>query len=365
MIKGIYFDGETSSKKDVTLYYKENGLIGFENFNVNDVSFDSVSISSRVGNTPRYINFQNGSLFETNDNAAVDAMVELLSKNSFLGLAHKLESTKSIILLTVITVILFTWSFIQFGIPLFSKQIAEHLPDDASQHMGKGVLEAMDKSWFSKSNLSEERKKRLRVLFKDLLQNIEGNKNIELIFRKGGKIRANAFALPNGTIVLTDELINLAENDLEIVSIMLHEIGHLENKHSLRAAVQQFSLAMFMMAITGDVSTSSSIITAIPVMLVESGFSQEMETEADTYSLGYMIKHNIKTEFFASMMEKLEASYMTEYTSCIEENINTIQCITNAVKINKEQISNENDNLIDYFSTHPASKERISRFLNN
>ena len=365
MIKGIYFDGETSSKKDVTLYYKENGFIGFEKVDVDEAAFDSVSISSRIGSTQRYINFQNGSMFETNDNAAIDAMVESLSKDSFLGLTHKLERTKSIILMTVIMVIFFAWSFIQFGIPLFSKQIAEHLPDDASQYLGEGVLEAMDKSWFSKSNLSEQRKKRLRVLFKDLLQNISGAEKFELKFRKGGKIRANAFALPNGTIVFTDELINLTENDLEIASIMLHEIGHLENKHSLRATVQQFSLAMFMMAVTGDVSTSSSIITAIPVMLIESGFSQAMEIEADTYSLGYMIKHNIKPEFFAIMMEKLEASYTDEYISCIEENKNNIQCITNAVKIHKKQINKDNDNLLDYFSTHPASKERISRFLNN
>lgn len=369
MIKGSYFNGETSEKKDVSLYYKEDGLIGFDGISEDETQFNLLTISSRIGNTPRYINFPDGSQFETDDNSAIDEMVKKLSNDPMHGLAHKLESAKAFVLFTVVAVILFGWLFIQYGIPALSKQIAELLPDEASQYMGQGVLDAMDKSWFEKSQLTEKKQKELRALFNDLLKNIEDSQNYKLEFRLGGNIKANAFALPNGTIVFTDELINLAENNLEIASIMLHEIGHLKRKHSIRATIQQFSLAMFIMVITGDVSTSSSIITAIPVMLVESGFSQKMETEADTYSLDYMRKHHIAPNYFAIMMEKLEASYSQEYLACIQadskgakKEINKIKCITDAVKLNKEENGKATKTAVDYFSTHPASKERIERF---
>lgn len=365
MIYGSYFNGETSDKKGVSLYYTENGLIGFIDFDFVETPISACTISSRIGNTPRYIDFPNGAQFETNDNAAVDEMVDKLSNDSLHGLAHKLESAKSFILFTIVAVVLFSWVFIQYGVPALSKQIASILPDEASQYMGQGVLEAMDKSWFSKSQLSEKRQTELRELFHYLLKNIEGGKNYKIEFRLGGKIQANAFALPNGTIVFTDELISLAENNIEIASVMLHEIGHLKNKHSIRATIQQFSLAMFMMVITGDVSTSSSIITAIPVMLVESGFSQGMEIEADTYSLNYMRAHNIKPEYFAIMMEKLEASYTPEYLACIEggahKDITKIKCITDAVKLNR-QANKAEAGALEYFSTHPTSKARIERF---
>jgi len=365
MIKGSYFNGETSDKKDASLYYKEDGSIGLDGINVVEVPFNLINISSRIGNTPRYLNFPDGSQFETNDNAAIDEMVRKLSNDPLHGLAHKLESAKGFILFTIVAVILFGWLFIQYGIPAMSKQIAEMLPDEASQYMGQGVLEAMDKSMFEASQLEQKRQDELRALFNGLLKNIEGSQNYKIEFRLGGKIKANAFALPNGTIVFTDELINLTENNLEIASIMLHEIGHLKRKHSLRATIQQFSLAMFVMVITGDVSTSSSIITAIPVMLVESGFSQGMETEADTYSLEYMLKHKIDPSYFAIMMEKLEASYRPEYVSCMElakNQVSKIQCITDAVKLNKQEHGKANKSAVDYFSTHPASEERIERF---
>ena len=365
MIKGSYFNGETSDKKDVSLYYKEDGLVGFEELDVDEINFNEINISSRIGNTPRYLNFSDGSQFETLDNVAIDEMVEKLSNDPLHGLAHKLESAKAFVLFTVVAVILFGWLFVQYGIPAFSKQIAELLPDEASQYMGQGVLDVMDKTWFSESQLTEKKQNELRELFNSLLKNIEGSKNYQLKFRLGGDIKANAFALPDGTIVFTDELINLAENDLEIASIMLHEIGHLKSRHSIRATIQQFSLAMFVMVITGDVSTSSSIITAIPIMLVESGFSQGMETEADTYSLEYMLKHKIDPNYFAIMMGKLEASYTSEYTTCIENattHVKKIKCITDAVKLSKDENSQDNKSAMDYFSTHPSSKERIDRF---
>lgn len=363
MINGCYFNGETSEKKDVSLYYTDAGQISFAGLNVEPVSLSELEISSRIGNTPRYINFPDGSQFETEDNDAIDKMVKDLSNDPLHGLIHKLENAKAFVFFTVATVVLFGWLFVQYGIPYFSKEIANILPEEASHYMGQGVLEVMDKSWFEKSQLSLQKQNGLRELFKSLLKNIEGSEHYKLEFRLGGKIQANAFALPNGTIVFTDELINLAENDLEIAAIMLHEIGHLKHHHSLRSTIQQFSLAMFVMVITGDVSTSSSIVTAIPLMLVESGFSQDMETEADSYSLTYMQKHNINPNYFSTIMEKLEASYLPEYIECKEKNNgkeNNVNCIKDAVIINKNK--NHTEGVMNYFSTHPATKERIDRF---
>lgn len=356
MIKGYLFTGSTSAKIETALYYNKQGYIGFNQEIDDGIKFDAIKISSRLGNTPRYINFPDGSQFETEDNAAIDEMVNCLSKKAFNGLAYKLESAKSFVLFTLITVVFFSWIFIQFGIPYFSKAIASALPEDASLYLGKGVLKVMDKSWFSQSKLSEQKQNKLRKLFKGLLNN---NEDYKLEFRLGGKIKANAFALPSGIIIFTDELINLAENDLEITAIMLHEIGHLKHRHSLRSTIQQFSLAMFVMLITGDVSSSSSLIAAIPIMLVELGFSQGMEIEADDYSLSYMQKQNINPNYFSIIMEKLEASYLPEYAKCLEKG-NKNKCIKEAVILNK--IKDSETKAWSYFSTHPSSKDRIKRF---
>ena len=362
MIKGSYFNGKTSEKKQLSLLYNEKGYIHFDKTDIDPVHFSDLNISSRIGNTARYINFPDGAQFESIENDAIDIMVKKLSTGTNNTLAYKLESAKTFVLLTVVSVILFAWIFIQFGIPALSKQISEMLPEEASHHLGQGVLEVMDKSWFEPSQLSKVRQDELSTLFKSLTKNISGSENYNLVFRLGGKIGANAFALPNGTIVFTDELIELSENNLELGSIMLHEIGHLQSRHSLRATIQQFSLAMFAMVITGDVSTSSSIVTAIPLMLVESGFSQEMETEADSFAFNYMRKHEVDTNYFATMMQKLEASYLPAYQECKkkEKKNSDTECINQALTLSKENTSSEN--IMSYFSTHPSSEQRIDRF---
>jgi len=363
MISGFYFDGKTSDKKRCTLQYDEQGYIRFTDIDVARVHIDSIQISSRLANTPRYLNFPDGSLFETTDNDAVDKLVAIFKPSFLNGVLHGLESAKIWVITSVSVVILFGWLLIQYGIPHFSKEVANMLPTEASQYMGQGVLEIMDENWFKETKLSINKQDELRLLFSQLLDNIEDSNHYKLEFRFGGPIQANAFALPNGTIVFTDELINLAENNLEIASIMLHEAGHVKHHHSLRSTIQQFSLAMFVMVVSGDVSTSSSIVSAIPLMLVESGYSQKMESEADSFSLDYMLKHNINPIHFVAIMEKLEASYSDSYDDCMEdskEDLKQNDCLKEAVEKKKKSIDGKN--LTDYFSTHPNMQKRIDKF---
>ena len=370
MIKGTYYDGKTSEKKDVLLYCKHNGLIGFAELDVAETPFDDVEISSRIGNTPRYINFPDGAQFETTENDAIDEIVKIFSRKQFHGLIHKLENAKTFVLTTVVSVIVLGWLFVQYGIPFISKEIAERLPEQASQYLGQGVLDIMDKQWFSETKLTKQKQKELQQLFRHLKTKIKDSQHYKLVFRSGGPIGANAFALPDGTIVFTDELIQLTNDTLDIAAIMLHEMGHLKHHHSLRATIQQSSLAIFITAISGDISTSSSIVTAIPFMLVQSGFSQDMETEADSYALAYMQQYNIDPEHFAIMMEKLVASFSPQYTQCLQEYRNkktetkniTVLCINQAIEQHSTQEQSQDKKLLDYFSTHPSSKERIARF---
>ncbi len=72
--------------------------------------------------------------------------------------------------------------------------------------------------------------------FADLATRAErGTGGYSLNFREGGAIGPNAFALPSGTIILTDELVDIAGDDNDMVlAVLAHEIGHVDKKHSLR-----------------------------------------------------------------------------------------------------------------------------------
>ncbi len=345
---------------DVFLTVDDAGRIGIQGSHKAAISLNAVRISPRIGNTARYIEFPDGGMFESDENDAIDELASRLEEGGISGLIHRFESSKRLVTLTLLTVVLGAWLFVQFGIPHFSREVAMMLSDEQVSYLGVDVLKSMDEHLLEESELSRERQDELRSIFQSILESLQTD-NMRLEFRKGGKIGANAFALPDGTIVFMDELVVLADDDQEIVSIMLHEIGHVQNRHSLRMAIQGFSLAIVITMITGDVSASSSIVTSLPAVLIESGYSRDMETEADTYSLVYMLNHDINPIHFATMMGKLEASHNSVFSACREEGGKTSDCLDKAMQGSQEEDA-DGESLTGYFSSHPGTAERIRRF---
>lgn len=360
MIKGSYSDGKTSKALDVFLYTTDSGRIGIKDSHKETITFHAVKVSPRIGNTTRYIEFPDGAVFETEDNDAIDTIIKRFSSSHYPNIVHRLESSKQLVVITLLTMILLGWGFIQFGIPHFSREVAMLLTDEQTKYLGVDLLKTMDKHMLEESELDPQRQRELQSVFQSLLETLHKD-NIRLVFRKSEHIGANAFALPDGTILFTDDMVALADENEEIISIMLHEIGHLQHRHSLRMAIQGFSLAIFITAITGDVSASSSIVTSLPAVLIESGYSREMETEADTYSLLYMLGHKINPIHFATIMRKLEASNTYTYKKCLKDNKSIQTCLGEAMQ-SREQTKADSESLGNYFSSHPGTDERIQRF---
>ena len=75
---------------------------------------------------------------------------------------------------------------------------------------------------------------------------------MSLAFRRGRDLGANAFALPDGVIVFTDELIGLLESDAEILAVFAHEYGHVVERHSLRQILQDSAIAVLSFLLIGE-----------------------------------------------------------------------------------------------------------------
>ena len=129
---------------------------------------------------------------------------------------------------------------------------------------------------------------------------------LTVLFRKGGRVGPNAFALPDGTILFTDEMVRLADHDDELVAVLAHEIGHVVHRHGLRAVIQDSLLGFALLAITGDATGSSELFLGLPVLLTQLAYSRTFEREADNYALDYLRAHNIPPIHFAHLMRRIE-----------------------------------------------------------
>lgn len=116
----------------------------------------------------------------------------------------------------------------------------------------------------------------------------------------------NAFALPNGDVVIFDQLIRLAENDDEVAGVIAHELGHVAHRHGLRQLIQSSVVSFVVGIYLGDVS---SVAASLGALVLESRYSREFEFEADAYAARTMVAAGRGTEPLAAMLERLEKSH--------------------------------------------------------
>ncbi len=384
-LKGRLFDGKTSTSHEAILFFDEHGNIESKPSILSPVLFKDVVISSRVGSTPRTITFPTGEIFETVELDDLNNIIEQYGGGE--SWVHLLESNTQYVVCALIFLVAFlTWGSI-WGVPWLSTQVAYALPAEINTYIAHGTLETLDKRVFKESKLNEERKLELKQSFTALLPEKDQLFNYKLIFRKGGYIGANAFALPDGTVVVTDELVNLAAHDDEIISVLLHEIGHVEYRHGLRSIINHAGLTALVLTVTGDVNSAGALVLALPNVLLESSYSRDLEWEADSYSLAYMQNHNMDTEHFANFMERMD-NYAYEFddediegnnvnNECPVDNDMDISDITGEEKtdggietdtiettaVEETQVSPDLG-WLNYISSHPPSEERIARFRN-
>jgi len=353
-MKGAYYNSHSSQRQMCVLHVDDKQQLWLDGVTMTAVSLSNVVISPRIGNSPRFITFPNGSVFETEDNNAVDELARKSIKKQHWFIAYQWESNKKLIAFSALFLISLIYLLIQFGIPAISRGIAHSLPSSVSIKLADQMLASLDEQALSTSTLTLQRQQELTEQFNVYTQHIV-DFNLELKFRQGNLLGANAFALPDGVIVLTDELVKLAENDWELQSVMLHEIGHVVHRHSLRQLIESGAMVALLVWLTGDIEVTNSWIMTLPVILLMSAYSRRAEWEADGYALEHMRYENISPQYFVDFMKKFDQSGARQHSqkhSRADESANK----------KTQQSSDTEYQWLDYFSSHPATRERIKRF---
>jgi len=275
-IEGEFLDGKTPKKISARLAVSsedhrviELTVIEAQSTDV-VIRFDrsQVKVESRLGNTPREVDLGGGALFVTNAHGALESMLN--SDHQGHRLLHRLESNVPVIVFATITTVLICWMAVIYGIPKIAEVIAYQLPEFSKEQSNEN-LGVFDSLYFNPTTLSLERQEEVRRLVQPYLDQ-HADLHPVLNFRSGKG--ANAFAMPSGDIVFTDDFVNLVENDEELLAVLFHELGHLKYKHVTRRALQGSMLTLLIVFITGDVS-SVDILAGLPSLMIDLSFSRE------------------------------------------------------------------------------------------
>ncbi|KAK3606848.1 hypothetical protein CHS0354_018442 [Potamilus streckersoni] len=154
---------------------------------------------------------------------------------------------------------------------------------------------------FEASALTEEQQAEIADSFRAFIAGTDAeNVFYDLRFKKMAGDTANAFAMPGGLMVLTDDMVYHTENSDELNSVLAHELGHIYHRHPEQGTMQNGTTALIMYYL--DAGTLLSMTSELLLLK----YSREHEQEADLFSCGIMNRRGIKGDLLKQVLTRLE-----------------------------------------------------------
>ena len=325
IVQASYFDGRSSRLHRVTLQV-ESGMALVRGEAERDSALGELRVSERSRHALRKVTFPDGAYLEIRDLAGIEAMLQQTG-HSDSWVVRIQQSWRGALLAAVATVVVVGLGYV-YLLPAAADRLARAMPPSMERQLGQGVLEVLDRHMFEPSRFSDQRMEELERRFALLAPRDEGAPPWRLAFRKS-RYGPNAFALPSGDIVLTDELVRLLDDDDAVMGVLAHELGHVQQHHITRRIIQGSVVAAGAALMFGDVS---SLLATAPAAVLDMKYSRDAERDADDYAIAMMKRNGIPLEHLIVVFEKLE-------------------------KLEREH----GGHAAPYLSSHPAGAERIAR----
>ena len=335
-VRGIFYDGLTWDRQDVQVRFDRNGGIRIAGDGIDlALKFDDVSVSDRLADIPRYLYISGGDACELLDNDAVDSWLAQSNAQRGSRFLHRLDTSVSAAMAAIAVIGLILVSFVLWGAPALAERAVEALPMEVDQTIGDESLAVLDNVAFSPSTVAESRQAEIRAAFDEMVSDMETPMGGHLVFRRSEVLGANAFALAGNTVILTDELIELAEHDEEIIAVLAHEMGHIQHRHVMKHVARSAIVAVLVAAYIGDVTAITGVAATMPAVLDSMRHSRAFEREADRVARDYLDSVGIAPSRLGDLLARL----MAQCPECEE--------------------------IPHYLSTHPPLDERVEALTGN
>ena len=304
MLQANYFDGRSTRVRVVGLSVAGDDLIiAGEGVNFR-VPFADVKVDERLGLAPRSLRFKDGAFCEIRDLDGLDTLLRSTAHRD--GPVDRLQRSLRFVLFSCVACVLIAVVAYRWGLPWAAGEGAKHLPPVIGKTLSVQTLKILDGAILTPSKIDNERQQALRTKFHSLRLQEGGTPSSALLFRGSPQLGANAFTLPDGTIIVLDELVTAMGDDQQILAVLAHELGHVHGRHGLQLLLRSSAVGAFWTFYIGDVS---SLLAAAPAAVVEAKYSQELERQADDYAAALLLHNDLSPALLADALQKLTESH--------------------------------------------------------
>ncbi len=347
-LSAVYFDGVQAKGHAVNLYLDATTLrvlgLGIDRTE----ALRTVQWPERTRHGMRIAHLADGGSVQCADSAAWDAWSRQagVAESWIVRLQKSWRAVIVCMLLLVASIV----ALQQWGVPLAARVIVAVTPRTADAAIGDAAQVWIDKNLMQPSKLAPQQLQRLRdALTKAVAGMPAGSVPSWNLALRSSPLGPNAFALPNGTIIVTDDMVNMVEaDDTVLVGVLAHELGHLQHRHSVRMLVQVTALGAIASLVVGDFS---SLLASVPVFLGQASYSRQAEQEADAMSVAILRNAHISPAVMVTMFEKLGQWRQRKANAA-----------TAVAKTDDKDGKSESSWLGIAFASHPPEQERMQFF---
>lgn len=309
MIPAVYFDGRSTRAIPVTVW-RELATLHWhttdraQHWQAPLAAFEP---SARVIGLPYALRLADGAYLQIDHDLLPEDWFP--RHHRFERLVDWLERKWPAAMAGVVIIVAALLGLFEFGVPWAADRIAAHLPASLEHSLGTESLTALEGRLLMPTELKAERQAHYQAVFRHFVQGIHGLPEVRLRFYTAPAIGANAFAMPDGSVVFTDALMKELPDDEAFIAVVAHELGHQAHHHLLREVLRSSGVFIVAGMLMGDVTSLGGVTAGVPMFLINAHYSRGFEADADSYAFDALAQQGIDPVAFVHAMQALERAH--------------------------------------------------------
>lgn len=308
MIAALHFDGRSARGQPVQLRIDDGQLWAQADDGLSPPlrwPLKAVTWPERTRHGQRVVQLPDGGSLQVADAAAFDAWAA--SAGLAEGWVVRVQQNWRATLVAVLVLVVLLVAGYRWGVPWASRLLVQAVPEALDRSIGDAAWQQIETRWLKPSQVGAQRQAALRQAFERAVQAAYPGAQAprhELHFRAASAdLGPNAFALPGGTIVVTDALLALLQDrDDTLIGVLAHELGHVRHRHGMRALVQVALVGTATGLALGDFST---LLAGAPALLAQLTYSRDAERESDAEAVRVLRAAGLSPAAMAVLFERL------------------------------------------------------------
>jgi len=129
----------------------------------------------------------------------------------------------------------------------------------------------------------------------------------------------NAWAMPGGSIMVTDRLIRLAATPDELSAVIAHEAAHVQKRHVMQAVWRSFGFGVLLDAVVGGGTGAGQQAVLLMGSATSLRFNRQAEAQADSTGQDLLVDLGLSSQGMAPFFRRLAAKSEGHDAAAVKE----------------------------------------------